>query len=66
MKTERKGLAWVLLIGLLLITIALLLAAMVRKMEKDQLFLLEEDMVNTARTLAPSLGSVLELSLIHI
>jgi signal transduction histidine kinase len=60
MKTERKGAAWVLLIGLLLVTIALLLSAMVRKLEKDQLFLLEEDMVNTARTLAPSLAQVLK------
>ena len=60
MKTERKGIAWVLLIALLLVGIALLLSGLVRKLEKDQLFLLEEDMVNTARTLAPTLAEVLE------
>lgn len=62
MKTDRRAMAWVLLIGLLLVGIALLLSGMVRKLEKDQLFLLEEDMVNTARALAPSLSDTLKES----
>jgi signal transduction histidine kinase len=59
MRTERRGIAWVLLITLLLVSIVILVSVMLRKLEKEQLFLLEEDMVNTAQTLTPALSEVL-------
>lgn len=58
--SERKGVAWVLLLVVLLIGLVLLLSGIVRKLERDQLFLLEQSMLKTAQSLAPTLRDVLK------
>lgn len=60
MKPERRGVAWFLLLALLLVSVGFIVSSMLRKLERDQLFLLEENMFKTAQTLAPTVVDVVE------